>query len=358
MKFYNQPLKGRGTARNPDNRFGPLAYTPDLDYLDSAEDEMPSPRTQIFRDPSRSIFSRNESPDVGFSLGINPYRGCEHGCVYCYARPTHEWLGFSAGLDFETNILVKEDAPQLLVHALSAKSYTPEPITLSGNTDPYQPLERDLQITRGCLSVLAEFRNPVAIITKSALVARDCDLLSQLAEVQAACVFVSITTLNPDLARRLEPRASTPERRLAAIRSLTEAGIPVSVMSAPIIPGLNDHEVPAILDAAAKAGAQTAGHTIVRLPYAVSELFTQWLEDHYPDRKNKVLNHIREIRGGKLNDARWHSRMRGEGRSAQAIHDLFELGRRKAGLTGPLPTLSTADFRRPDTSGQLALFGD
>ena len=356
MDLYSRSLKGRGTSIHPHNRFETLTYTPDPDSLEAQEDA-PSPRTRVFRDPSRSILTRNTSPDIGFSVSVNPYRGCEHGCIYCYARPTHEWLGFSAGLDFETRILAKEDAPQLLTKALASSSYTPEPLVMSGITDPYQPIERDLHITRACLSVLAEFRNPVSIITKNALVARDCDLLGQLAEVQAASVFVSITTLNPNLARTLEPRASTPARRLAAIRTLTKAGIPVGVMSAPIIPGLNDHELPAILDAAAQAGARSAGHTIVRLPHAVSELFIQWLEDHYPERKNKILNRIRALRGGKLNDSGWHTRMRGEGRTVEAIHDLFELGRRRAGLTGPLPELSTKGFRRPDKNGQLSLFG-
>ena len=362
MRFYGQPVKGRGTSTNPHNRFESLSYTPDPDYLDHLldspddGDEQPSPRTQVYRDPSRSILSRNDSPDLGFSVSVNPYRGCEHGCIYCYARPTHEFLGMSAGLDFETRILAKEDAPALLRTALSARSYRPEPIIMCGITDPYQPVERRLLITRGCLQVLAEFRNPVAIITKNALVARDRDLLANLAESHAASVFVSITTLNPELARTLEPRASAPQRRLAAINLLAEAGVPVGVMSAPIIPGLNDHEVPAILQAAADAGARAAGHTVVRLPYAVSELFVEWLEEHYPERKNKVLNHIRALRRGKLNDPRWHTRMRGEGRTAQAIHDLFEVGRRKAGLTAPFPALSAAAFRRPERDGQLALF--
>ena len=355
MHFHTDPLKGRGTSENPHNRFETLSYTPDLEYQEYEED-LPSAHTTVFRDPSRSILSRNTSPDVGFNVSVNPYRGCEHGCVYCYARPTHEWLGFSAGLDFETRLLAKEDAPQLLAKALTSSTYQPEPLVMSGITDPYQPIERQLHITRGCLSVLADFRHPVAIITKNALVARDCDLLQQLAEFHAAAVFISITTLDSELARTLEPRASTPARRLAAIHSLAASNIPVGVMTAPIIPGLTEHEVPAILQAAAQAGARFAGHTIVRLPYAVSGLFSQWLEDHYPERKNKVLNHIRVMRGGKLNDTRWHSRMRGEGIQAEAIHNLFRLGCRKAGLSAPTSRLSTAAFRRPDRTGQLALF--
>ena len=300
MRFHEQPVKGRGTTTNPHNRFESLSYTPDPEYLDHLldspddGDEHPSPRTQVYRDPSRSILSRNDSPDLGFSVSINPYRGCEHGCIYCYARPTHEFLGMSAGLDFETRILAKQDAPALLRKALSARSYEPEPIIMCGITDPYQPVERRLLITRGCLQVLAEFRNPVAIITKNALVARDRDLLAELAESNAASVFVSITTLRPELARTLEPRASAPQRRLDAITLLAEAGVPVGVMSAPIIPGLNDHEVPAILQAAADAGARAAGHTVVRLPYAVSELFVEWLEDPLPGTEEQgVESHPR-----------------------------------------------------------------
>lgn len=355
MRFHTSPLKGRGTSENPHNRFEALSYIPDSEYQEYEED-LPTAHTIVFRDPSRSILTRNTSPDIGFNVSVNPYRGCEHGCVYCYARPTHEWLGFSAGLDFETRLLAKQDAPQLLAKALTCPSYQPEPLVMSGITDPYQPIERQLHVTRDCLAVLADFRHPVAIITKNILVARDCDLLQQLAEFRASAVFISITTLDSELARRLEPRASTPTRRLAAIRSLAESNIPVGVMTAPIIPGLNDHEIPAILDAAAQAGAQSAGHTIVRLPYAVSELFSQWLEEHYPERKKKVLNNICAIRGGELNDARWHSRMCGAGIQAEAIHNLFRLGCRKAGLSAPASRLSTDAFRRPDRTGQLALF--
>ena len=252
--------------------------------------------------------------------------------------------------------MVKQDAPQLLDKALAAPSWQPQPIFFSGITDAYQPVERQLELTRGCLRVLAAYHNPVCIVTKSALVTRDCDLLAELAEDRAAWVSLSLTTLNAELARCLEPRTSTPARRLAAIAALAEAGIPVGVMIAPIIPGLTDHEIPALLKAAAQAGAQFAGHTIVRLPYGVSALFSQWLEDHYPERKNKVLNRIRSIRQGKLNDARWKTRMRGEGVFAESIHDLFAAMSRKAGLDKPFPQLSTAAFRRPGQARQLALF--
>lgn len=355
MHPYPPQRKGRGTLENPPNRFEQIAYEPDPDVLNDP-DERPNPRTLLLRDPSRSILSHNESPDVGFSTSVNPYRGCEHGCTYCYARPTHEWLGFSAGLDFETKILVKEHAPQLLRATLASPRWQPQVVALSGVTDPYQPIERKLLLTRGCVEVLTEFRNPVAIVTKNALVARDVDLFVQLAQVQAVAIIVSVTTLNPQLAHRMEPRASAPQKRLDAIRTLAHAGVPVGVNVAPIIPGLTDSETPAILTAAAEAGAQFAGHTIVRLPYAVKDLFVNWLAEHYPDRKDKVLNRIRSIRHGKLNDARWHHRMKGEGLFAESIHAIFSLGCRKAGLATKGPQLSTAAFQRPHMDVQLELF--
>ncbi len=274
----------------------------------------------------------------------------------CYARPTHEWLGFSAGLDFETKILVKEHAQQLLRAALTAPRWRPQVIALSGVTDPYQPIERQLRLTRSCLEVLAEFRNPLAIVTKNALVTRDSDLLVQLARYNAVAVIISITTLDPQLARRMEPRASSPAKRIEAMRQLAQARVPVGVNVAPIIPGLTDTETPAILEAAAQAGAQFAGHTLVRLPYGVSDLFSHWLDTHYPERKNKVLNKIRSVRQGKLNDARWHRRMQGEGVVAEAIHAMFVLTCRKVGLARKGPELSTASFRRPGEVAQLNLF--
>jgi DNA repair photolyase len=355
MHPHHPQLKGRGALENPPNRFEPIFYEPDQDLLD-AIDSLPHLRTTLLRDPSRSILSRNDSPDVGFSVSVNPYRGCEHGCIYCYARPTHEWLGFSAGLDFETKILVKEQAPQLLRAALTSPRWQPQVVALSGVTDPYQPIERQLRLTRGCLEVLADFRNPIAIVTKNALVARDTDLFAQLARVQAAAVIVSVTTLDPQLARRMEPRSSAPVKRLEAISCLARAGVPVGVNVAPIIPGLTDAETPAILKAAAAAGARFAGHTIIRLPYAVKDLLVNWLTTHYPDRKDKILNRIRSIRQGKLNDARWHHRMKGEGLFAESIHAMFVLTCRKIGLTTRGPQLSTASFRRPGTATQLDLF--
>lgn len=348
--------KGRGTPENPTNRFESFAYEAG-DYGQDP-DEAPAPQTQFLRDASKTILAKNDSPDVGFSVSINAYRGCEHGCSYCYARPTHEYLGFSAGLDFETKILVKDRAPELLRHELRSKSWVPQAIGISGVTDPYQPAERRFRLTRQCLEVLAEFRNPAVIITKNALVARDVDVLAELAKYQAALVLLSVTTLDSELCGKLEPRASRPAARLEAIRRLSEAGVPVAVNMAPIIPGLTDDEIPAVLKACREAGAKHAGYGTLRLPLGVKDLFAQWLERHVPDRASKVLNRIRDMRGGKLNDPNFGSRMRGEGAYAEAISAQFRLFKRKIGfLSGP--DLSTAAFRVPFGSGdQLALFSE
>jgi DNA repair photolyase len=343
---------GRGTAANPPNRFEPIWYVRDPACTDP---EDPAPGTQLLKDTSRSIVTTNNSPDVGFDVSINPYRGCEHGCVYCYARPTHEYLGFSAGLDFETKILVKEDAPDLLRRTLASPRWQPQPVAMSGVTDPYQPVERRLQLTRRCLEVLLEFRNPVTIITKSWLVTRDLDLLGELARYQAAAVYLSVTTLDGDLARLLEPRAAQPARRLAAIEALARAGVPVGVLVAPVIPGLTDHEMPAILAAAAQAGARFAGYGVVRLPYSVASLFEDWLTQHMPGKKAKILKRIQAMRDGGLNDTRFGARMRGEGFFAQQLAALFRLARRKAGIRSGGPQLSTAAFRRP-AGTQMSLF--
>jgi len=346
------PIHGRGAGFNPANRFEALHLEPDPE--EEHDPERPRRQTVYYRDFTRTIIAHNDSPDVGFESSINPYRGCEHGCIYCYARPTHEFLGFSAGLDFESRIMVKENAAELLAEELSSPSWKPQTLVMSGVTDPYQPVERRLKITRSCLEVLARFRNPVGIITKNQLVTRDLDLLVELAAHQAAAVNISITSLDPKLQRVLEPRTSTPRARLQAIRELRAAGIPVGVMSAPVIPGLNDHEVPAILEAAGEAGARFAGYTVVRLPYAVAPLFERWLEEHFPDRKEKVLGRIRHLRGGeKLNDPRFKTRMRGEGIFAEQIRDLFTVGCKRAGMHDR-PVLSTAGFRRPNE--QLSLF--
>lgn len=346
------PIHGRGATGDPPNRFERLAYEPDPAERDP---DAPAPQTQFFRDHTKGIFSRNDSPDVPFDVSINPYRGCEHGCVYCFARPTHEYLGFSLGLDFESRILVKERAAELLRGELMSPRWRPVAIAMSGVTDPYQPIERRLRITRGCLEVLAEFRNPVAMITKNRLIVRDLDLLSGMAEWGGAVVYLSVTTLDRELQRVMEPRAATPERRLDAIRALTQAGVPTGVMVAPCIPGLTDQEMPAILAAAAEAGARTAGFVPLRLPHGLTGLFEDWLEAHYPDRKSKVLGRIREMRGGKLNDPRFGSRMRGEGAYAAQLRDLFAVTTRRLGLNARSTTLRIDKFRRPGAGGQLSL---
>jgi DNA repair photolyase len=336
-------VRGRGASWNPPNRFERLHV--ELDGVGGGEDSA-APETELLLDRTRSILAFNDSPDVGFDVGINPYRGCSHGCVYCYARPTHEYLGFSAGLDFETKILVKQNAPELLRSALAGRSWRPQVIALSGNTDAYQPAERRLRITRRCLEVMAEFRNPVGIVTKSRLVTRDLDLLADLASHKAAAVVLSVTSLRSDLQRAMEPRASTPAKRLEAIRLLAAAGVPVGVNVAPVVPGLTDEEVPAILEAAAEAGATFASYILLRLPWGVKQIFETWLEQHFPERKEKVLNRVRELRGGKLNDGRFGVRGKGEGPWADQLHALFRVSKRRLGLDRR-PVLSTASFRVP-----------
>ena len=317
--------------------------------------ETSSPQTQFLSDTSKSLIAYNDSPDVGFDASINPYRGCEHGCVYCYARPTHEYLGFSSGLDFESKIMVKEDGPELLRSELSSRKWKPQIVALSGNTDCYQPVEKKKQLTRRCLEVFLDFRNPVVIITKNHLVTRDIDLLSRLAKYHCVGVTISITTLDSKLASLMEPRASTPERRLAAIRALSEAGVPVGYLQAPMIPALTDSEAPAIAQAAAEAGAKFCGYVALRLPFAVKLLFEQWLGQHYPGKKEKVLNRMRSLRSGKLNDPNFKSRMRGEGIFADQMAELFQLAQNKAGIRERWPKFSTEHFRR-STRDQLSLF--
>ncbi len=353
-------VNGRGAMENPAGRFEPMQTEADLENLappyDDGDDPLPRQiKTAIFRDRSRSVISTNDSPDIGMEATLNPYRGCEHGCIYCYARPTHEYLGLSAGLDFETKIFAKPDAPKLLAEKLQSPGWQPRIIFLSGVTDPYQPIERKLCITRGCLEVLVEFCNPVSFITKNHLVTRDIDLLSQLAAKQAVSVNISITTLDRKLARLMEPRASTPPMRLRAIENLEKAGIPVNVMIGPVLPGLTEHEIPAILESAANAGAGAAGYTMLRLPYGVKDLFQTWLHEHYPDRADKVLNRIRSIRDGKLNNSEFGSRMRGEGFFADQISQIFDLCRRKYGLT-KRTQLSTAHFNKGVRDKQMSLF--
>jgi len=349
-------VHGRGASWSPANRFERLHVDltdNDVVDIDPNEEERPRRATQFFRDGTKTIISRNNSPDVGFETSLNPYRGCEHGCIYCYARPTHEYLGFSAGLDFESKIMVKTNAPELLRAELESPRWRPQVLVMSGVTDPYQPVEKKLRITRGCLEVLAKFRNPVAIITKNRLVTRDVDLLQELATCNAAAVNISVTSLDPNLQRVLEPRTSPPAARLEAIEKLRNAEVPVGVMVAPIIPGLTDHEVPKILEACAKAGAQFAGYTIVRLPWAVAPLFEHWLEEHFPERKEKILGRIRDLRGNdRLNNSQWHTRMTGEGIFAQQIASMFEVSCRRAGI-GKRPQLSTASFQKSRTQLDL-----
>jgi DNA repair photolyase len=344
------PVRGRGSADNPPNRFLPLRYAADPDCPPA---EAPAPATQFYRDATRTIIATNDSPDVGFTHSVNPYRGCEHGCSYCYARPFHEYLGFSAGLDFESKIMVKEDAPDLLRRELTAKSWKPVMLAFSGVTDCYQPIERKLKLTRHCLAVCGEFRNPVSVITKNALVARDADVLADLARDDAAMAFLSVTTLDAALAGTLEPRASRPAARLAAIEALAKAGVPVGVMIAPVIPGLTDHETPAILAACRNAGAICAGYVLLRLPHAVGPLFEAWLERHYPAQKDKVLGRVRDTRGGRLYDSRWGNRQRGEGEWAEVYRDLFKMACKRAGINERDVKLNTAAFRRP---GERSLF--
>ncbi len=339
-------IRGRGTGLNPKNRFE------ELDVEVERENDLPGspcagPATRFYRDASKSILVENDSPDIPFTFSVNPYRGCEHGCVYCYARPYHEYVGFSAGLDFESKILVKEDAPRLLRAELMKPAWRPQTINMSGVTDCYQPIERTLRLTRGCLEVLRDFRNPVGIVTKSSLVVRDADLLSELAGFGAALVAVTLTTLQDDLAAKMEPRAATPKKRLEAIACLAAAGIPTHVMVSPVVPGLNDHEIPALLTAAYDAGARSASHIPVRLPHGVKDLFEQWLEDHFPAAKAKVLRRIRSMHGGRLNDPRFGSRFRGEGVFADEIESLFQVARHRAGFAADPVSLSVAAFRRP-----------
>lgn len=348
----------RGAVSSPQPRFEALHIEPDPEYLEHArlEGEEGDRRTRFWNDLSRSIVSNNQSPDVPMEFTANPYRGCEHGCSYCYARPTHEYLGFSAGKDFETQILVKREASQLLRQFFLKKSWQPRVIALSGVTDPYQPIERQLQLTRSCLKVFLEFGNPVQLITKNYLITRDLDLLRALAQEQLVRVHLSITTLDPRLSRLMEPRASIPQRRLKAIEALAAAGVPVTVMASPMILGLNDHELPEILLRASRAGASAAGYIPLRLPGQVAQVFSDWLEAHFPDRKEKVLNKIRELRGGELNDSRFHSRFRGQGPAAEHLAQLFQIGLRRAGLQQQLPPLRVDRFRRPQGHQQMLLF--
>lgn len=341
-------IQGRGTSRNPMNRFEKIHVAPDPDFApDAFEDEEPPPATEVYWDNSKSVIVYHKNPDIPFPASMNIYRGCEHGCSYCYARQYHEYLGLSTGLDFESKIFVKRDAAGLLRRTFMKPSWKPQVVSISGATDVYQPLEARLQITREVLKVFREFRNPVGIITKNALVTRDLDVLGELAGHDCAGVTLSITTLDEQLRRRLEPRTSTIAKRFEAIRELSEAGVPVGVNVAPIIPGLTDEDMPGILQRAREAGARWAGMTVLRLPYSVAEVFEGWLETHYPGRKEKVMRRVREANGGGVAGRAFDSDYSGRGARVEGLIHLFELARRKAGFKGERSGMTADNFRRP-----------
>ena len=312
-------------------------------------------RTTVTVERPKTILTRNSSPDIGFDRSINPYRGCEHGCIYCYARPSHAYLGFSPGLDFETRLLAKPDAAKLLRKELSAPSYKPQTMAMGTNTDPYQPIERQYEITRQILEVLYEYRHPVGIVTKSHLVTRDIDILSAMAKENLARVALSVTTLDRKLARIMEPRAATPERRIEAIKMLSDAGVPASVMFAPVIPALNDMELENVLEAAAKAGARSAGYVMLKLPLEIKELFREWLNERMPDKARHVISLVRQMRGGKDYDPEWGKRMTGEGPIAELVAKRFRLAKARFGLNKAAPPLDLTKFRKPSAGGQLDL---
>lgn len=353
---------GRGATTNPNSRYS-AEQREAVDDGWSRDDPLPELQTQVRVDSSRSVLSFNKSPDVPFDRSLNPYRGCEHGCIYCYARPTHAYLGLSPGLDFETRLFQKPDAAAQLERELAAPGYSPAILVLGANTDPYQPIERRYRITRSVLQVLHDCRHPVAITTKSALVLRDLDLLVPMARQRLAAVLISVTTLNHGLARRMEPRAAAPRRRLEIIQGLAQAGVPAGVLVSPLIPGLTDPDLERILELAAKAGATRAGSILIRLPLEVAGLFEDWLRAHYPDRAERVLGLIRQCRGGRLNDPDFDSRMRGSGPVAELLAQRFRLAARRLGLDPHLERpgsgwdLDSTQFRRPRPPGtQLRLF--
>ncbi len=351
--------KGRGAAFNPPNRFETTFLEPQAEaFIDpDAPDEAPrsAPPTRIVEDHSVSVLTRNDSPDINFNYSLNPYRGCAHGCAYCYARPTHEYLGLSAGLDFETVLHVKTQAAQRLEAELARPNWQPQPIALSGVTDPYQPLESERGITRRCLQVFARLRHPVMLITKNAGIQRDLDLLSELAALDCVAANLSITTLDSRLARSMEPRTASPKLRLQTLERLSSAGVPTGVVIGPVIPGLNETEIPAIIEAAAAAGARWIHSVPLRLPWAVKDIFFDWLERHYPGKSARVEQRIRSLRGGRLNDPDRHSRMTGEGPWAAQLRNLMRLGKQKSGFKERPAQLTTRHFRRPGGQ-QLSLF--
>jgi len=353
--------RGRGAVTNPAPRYDALASEPFDDGWNTLESfaDLPPLPTTLTRDSSKSVISWNKSPDLGFDRAVNPYRGCEHGCVYCYARPTHAYLGYSPGLDFETKLVFKPDVAALLEKELRKPGYVPRVMALGSNTDPYQPVERTLKLTRAVLEVLEKFGHPVSIVTKSAGVLRDLDILQRLAARGLIRVWLSVTTLDNALARRMEPRAATPERRLATVAALSQAGVPAGVLAAPMIPGLNDAELEKILERAAKSGARTAGYVLLRLPHELRQMFEAWLGTHYPDRAKHVLSLIRETRAGALTDSRFHDRFTGQGAYAELLAKRFERAARSLGLENRTD-LETRHFAAPgavtEQAAQLALF--
>jgi len=350
---------GRGAVSNPSGRFERFTREPvdDTDAYAPDDDPVPPLATTVTPEKTRNIIARNDSPDVGFDRSINPYKGCEHGCVYCFARPTHSFLGLSPGLDFETKIFSKPEAARLLREALAKPGYRADVLVVGANTDAYQPVERELKITRSVLEVLQAHRHPVSIITKSSLVVRDVDILSEMAKDNLASVNHSITTLDRTLARTMEPRAATPERRLAAMKTLADAGVPVGVLASPMIPALNDSELERILEASAAAGAQWANYILVRLPHELKQLFVEWLNRHYPARAEHVLSILRDMRGGRLYDPRFGERMRGQGPYAELLKTRFTVACRRLRLNQADRALDTSKFRVPARRGaQRPLF--
>jgi DNA repair photolyase len=345
-------LKGRGSQFKIQNRFLKAQYV--TDHIEGLDEPLQSaPTTQVFYENPKKIVNKVTSPDLGMMYSLNPYQGCEHGCIYCYARNTHECYGYSAGLDFESKIMVKKNAPHLLEKFILHPDWQPVPISLSGNTDCYQPLERKMRITRGLLNVLAKYRHPVGIITKNSLILRDIEVLSDLARENLVHVYISITTLNENLRSVMEPRTASARRRLKTVEELANAGIPVGVMNAPIIPGLNHHELPALVKAAADHGASTAAMTVVRLNGAIGQLFEDWLRKNFPDRFDKVWNQIRSMHGGNVNDSQFGRRMAGEGNFAESIHQLFRASKRKYLAGRSMPPFDLTRFRK---GGNLSLF--
>lgn len=353
---HNPRAKGRGATISPQPRYQATRH----ERVDDGwwQEDEPAPGTQVMPDPARRVITRNQSPDVPFDRTINPYRGCEHGCIYCFARPTHAWLDLSPGLDFEIRLFAKRDAARVLEEELRAPGYRCAPVVLGANTDCYQPIEKRFGITRDVLSVLRDFNHPVSILTKSSLILRDLDILSELAERRLVNVMVSVTTLDEDLKRRLEPRTPSGRRRVATVRALREAGIPVGVLVAPVIPMLNDAEIEAIIEAAADAGADSVNWVLLRLPHELPDLFRDWLATHYPDRAERIMNRIREARGGRDYDSRFGARMRGKGPYVELLSHRFTLACRRTGLADrAIPPLDTGRFRVPTRSGdQLGLF--